>query len=183
MSGSTRCRPAAAHSTRAGSFSRPRPARCGSGRGPQRSPYAGRRRARGFTLLEVVVALAIVAIGMLAAFRAVTSTASNAAYLRDRTFASWIASDLITDLRLRRQMPSVGETEGTVDFANERWRWRSVVVQTEVSGLRQVRMSVRRASDADDVALVEMVGVLGDAQLASVPSATPWAGAGSGQGP
>jgi len=139
--------------------------------------------AAGFTLLEVVVALAIVAIGMLAVFRAVSGTAGNAAYLRDRTFASWIASDLITELRLQRQMPSVGETEGSVEFANERWRWRSIVVQTEVSGLRQVRVSVRRASDAEDAALAEVVGVLGDAQLASVPSATPWGGADSGGGP
>ena len=137
----------------------------------------------GFTLIEVMVALAIVAIGMLAAFRAVTEPAGNAAYLRDRTFAAWIASDLITDIRLRGQMPSVDETSGALEYANQQWRWRMVVVQTEVSGLRQVRVSVRRATDPDDAALVEMVGVLGAAQLASAPSPTPWAGAGTGPAP
>lgn len=135
--------------------------------------------ARGFTLIEVVVALAIVAIGMLAAFSAVTQTASNASYLRDRTFAAWIASDLIAEIRLSGQMPSVDETQGRVDFANQEWRWRRVVVETQVAGLRQVRVQVRRATDADDAALAEVVGVLGQAQLESVASPTPWGGAAS----
>ncbi len=138
--------------------------------------------ARGFTLLEVVVALAIVAIGMLAAFRAVTGVAGNAAWLRDRTFAAWIASDLITEVRLRGQMPSVDETEGDLDYAGQRWRWQATVVQTEVSGLRQIRVTVRREADPGDAALVEMVGVLGSAQLASAPSPTPWGGVDAGQG-
>jgi general secretion pathway protein I len=137
----------------------------------------GNAETRGFTLIEVVVALAIVAIGMLAAFRAVTQTASNAAYLRDRTFAAWIASDLITELRLSGQMPSVDATDGRVEFANQEWRWRRVVVETQVAGLRQVRVQVRRATDPADASLAEVVGVLGEAQLESVASPTPWGGA------
>lgn len=136
--------------------------------------------SHGFTLIEVVVALAIVAIGMLAAFRAVTQTASNAAYLRDRSFAAWIASDLIAEMRLSGQMPSVDETRGQVEFANQEWRWRRVVVETEVAGLRQVRVQVRRASDPDDASLAEVVGVLGQTQLESVSSPTPWGGAATG---
>ncbi len=146
-------------------------------------PPSARAAVRGFTLLEVVVALAIVAIGMLAAFRAVTGVAGNAAWLRDRTFAAWIASDLITEMRLRGQMPSVEESDGSLDYAGRRWRWHASVVQTEVRGLRQVRVTVRRETDPGDAALVEMVGVLGSVQLASAPSATPWAGAEVAPGP
>ena len=71
-----------------------------------------RNGSRGFTLVEVVVALAIVAIGMLAVFKTIGDTVNNVATLRDRSFAAWIADNRITELRLSGQMPSVDETAG-----------------------------------------------------------------------
>ena len=49
------------------------------------------RRAPGFTLIEVLVALAIVAIGMAAVLSTLTSSASTVIYMKDRTLAQWIA--------------------------------------------------------------------------------------------
>jgi len=50
-----------------------------------------RRDRQGFTLIEVLAALVIVALGMLGVIQAVTQTARNGTYLREKTFAHWIA--------------------------------------------------------------------------------------------
>jgi general secretion pathway protein I len=62
---------------------------------------------RGFTLIEVVVALAIVAIGMLAVFKTIGDTVNNVDELRDRSLAEWIADNRITEVRVSGEMPSV----------------------------------------------------------------------------
>jgi len=56
--------------------------------------------ARGFTLVEVMVALMIVALGLGALMVAVTSTARTSRYLRDKTLAEWIALNHLSELRL-----------------------------------------------------------------------------------
>ncbi|MBX3704694.1 MAG: type II secretion system minor pseudopilin GspI, partial [Steroidobacteraceae bacterium] len=106
-------------------------------------------RAGGFTLIEVVVALAIVGIGMFAVFKTIGDTAGNVAVLRDRTIAVWIADNRITEVRLSGQMPSVDQTSGDLEMAGRRWHWVAKVSQTPVDGLRRIDVSVRRDGDAE----------------------------------
>jgi general secretion pathway protein I len=128
----------------------------------------------GFTLVEVVVALAIVAIGMLAVFKTIGDTVNNVASLRDRSFAAWIADNRITELRLSGQMPSVDETAGDLEFAGRRWHWVARVSQTPVNGLRRVDVRVRREGDAPDSSLVSLAGFIGATATSTGPSPTPW---------
>ncbi len=69
-----------------------------------------RQSQRGFTLIEVLVALAIVAIGMAALLSALSSSADSASYLRDKTFAEWVALNRIEEVRLASAMPQEGKT-------------------------------------------------------------------------
>src|SRR5262245_53633162 len=120
-----------------------------------------RRPERGFTLIEVVVALAIVAIGMLAVFKTIGDSVNNVSELRDRSFAGWIADNRITEMRLSGQMPSVEETAGEVEFAGRQWHWVTTVSQTQVQGLRRIDVSVRRDGDPEDSSLVTLAGFVG----------------------
>lgn len=140
---------------------------------------------RGFTLVEVVVALAIVAIGMLAVFKTIGDTVNNVSYLRDRTFAAWIADNRITEIRLSGEMPSVDETAGELEYAGRRWHWLTKVSQTQVQGLRRIDVSVRREGDAEDSALVSLAGFVGATATAAPPARIDWNGSGDpgGEGP
>jgi general secretion pathway protein I len=136
--------------------------------------------ARGFTLIEVVVALAIVAVGMLAVFKTIGDTVHNVADLRDRSFATWIADNRITELRISGEMPSVEQTAGQVEYAGRRWHWVTKVSQTQVQGLRRVDVTVRRDEDPEDASLVSLAGFMGATATAAPPARADWYGGAAG---
>ena len=140
-------------------------------------------RSRGFTLVEVVVALAIVAIGMLAVFKSTGDTVNNVTELRDRSFATWIADNRITEIRISGEMPSVEETAGEVEFGGRRWHWVTKVSQTQVKGLRRIDVSVRRDGDDEKSTLANLAGFVGATATAAPPSNPDWyMGFGGGPG-
>ena len=138
---------------------------------------------RGFTLIEVVVALAIVAIGMLAVFKTIGDTVNNVDELRDRSLAEWIADNRITEIRVAGDMPSVEETAGEVDYAGRKWHWITKVSQTQVKGLRRIDVSVRRDTDPDGSTIVTLAGFMGQTISSSPPSSTDWNAGGGPQDP
>ena len=137
----------------------------------------------GFTLIEVVVALAIVAIGMLAVFKTIGDTVNNVDQLRDRSLAGWIADNRITEVRVSGEMPSIEETAGEVDYAGRKWHWVTKVSQTQVKGLRRIDVSVRRDTDPDGSAIVTLAGFMGQTISSSPQSNTDWYASGGPQHP
>jgi len=146
--------------------------------------YASRAlRRRGFTLIEVLAALVIVALGMLGVIEAVTQTARNGTYLRDKPLAHWIAMNLITEQRLQSSPPEVTKSSDEVEFAGQRWRWTMVVTQTQVDSLRRMDVSVRRAEAPEDSSLMTLTGFFGTAIGAAGGGTVDWVGTQSGGSP
>jgi general secretion pathway protein I len=121
------------------------------------------RSASGFTLIEVLAALVIVALGMLGAIEAVTTQARNGTYLREKTLAHWIAMNVVTEQRLQPAPPAVAESSDDVEFAGQHWHWTMRVSQTQVQTLRRIDVSVRHAESPDGVALATVSGFYGSA--------------------
>jgi general secretion pathway protein I len=124
------------------------------------------RGSRGFTLVEVLVALAIVTIGMAAVLGALTSSANTISYLRDKTFAQWVALNQIATLRLSGQMTPTGNSDGDTDYAGRSWHWRQEVTATEVPGVVRIDVKVRpKEVDAgdDNGWYTTVTGIQGDA--------------------
>ena len=94
-----------------------------------------RQTCGGFTLIEVLVALAIVTIGMAAVLGTLSSSADTVSYLRDKTFAQWVGLNQIANLRLSGQVAPTGNSEGDTDFAGRKWHWRQEVAATQIPGV------------------------------------------------
>ena len=134
-----------------------------------------RRLPGGFTLIEVLVALAIVAIGMAAVLSALSSSAGTVSYLRDKTFANWVALNKIATLRISGQQPAAGVTSGDTDYAGRSWHWRQEVVSTDVPGLVRMDVSVRPAEvkGGDDNGWVTTVSGIAGNSIGISDGATP----------
>ncbi len=119
---------------------------------------------QGFTLIEVLAALVIVSLGMLGVIQAVSQTASNSVYLRDKTLAHWIAMNRLTEIRLAQAAPSVSKTSDELDYAGRRWRWTMDVQETAIESMRRIDVRVALADSGDDgSALAMLTGFYGDA--------------------
>ena len=105
--------------------------------------------ARGFTLIEVLVALMIVALGMGAVLSSLSSAADSTIRLREKTFASWVGFNQLTETRLKAALPVNGKTEDDVSFANARWHWQQTVDDSQVAGIKRIIIQVRYADATD----------------------------------
>lgn len=103
---------------------------------------AYRKYSGGFTLIEVMVAMTIAALGLAAVAASVSQMVDAGNAMRQRTYASWIAQNKIAELRLANIVPEVSETSGDVNFAGREWLWRAIISETGVDNLYRVDVSV-----------------------------------------
>ena len=100
-------------------------------------------RRRGFTLLEILVALAVIAIALAAIVGETVQRLGNAARLTDRTLAHWVAMNQVTTQQLSTSWPAVGVTTGSVELANREWFWSLKISATEDADVRRIDVEVR----------------------------------------
>jgi general secretion pathway protein I len=100
------------------------------------------RRARGFTLVEVLVALMIVALALTALMVAVSGTARTSGHLRDKTMAQWIALNRITEVRLNITQFAQNTDTGEIDFGNRKWHYDTRYFDTSIASMKRVVVRV-----------------------------------------
>jgi len=143
-----------------------------------------RRMMRGFTLIEVVVAMAIIVVVLAGLFFQINRVADTSLALRQRTLAQWIALNRLTDVRLNGVPPAGQKTQGTIEYANQKWRWQTEALPTQMKEMRIIRVSVGLESAPKDTWVAAIDGFTGTATApAGVGGQVQWQGnPASGQG-
>ncbi len=118
------------------------------------------RKSNGFTLIEVMVALIIVALGMLSVIRAVNQTVRNTDYLREKTIAHWVAMNKLTETRLSVAPPSNDSTDGDIDMAGIHWHWRMEITQ-EDPYIQRIEVKVAPKEAGPDASMDTVFGLYG----------------------
>ena len=123
--------------------------------------YLSSRRtsAKGFTLLEVLVALAVIAIALLAALRASSAGVQTGVDIRDRLLAGWVAQNRLAEHRARRDWRPLGVVRGEDSQAGMQFRWEEKTLATPNAQFRRIEIQVFPAEGGDKV-LASLSGFL-----------------------
>lgn len=122
---------------------------------------ADRRSVLGFTLVEVLVAVAVVALAVTAVLTAMMKQVDGSTYLRDKMFAQWVALNQLELLRLENrhsnQLPA--SDSGSVEMAGRTWYWRAQPKPSQAEGFVQLDLSVAAEEGENVQPLVTMTGI------------------------
>jgi general secretion pathway protein I len=119
----------------------------------------GRAHARGFTLIEVLIALAIVAIALGAVLKAIGALSTNAETARSRLLAIWSADNVLSELTIAQQWPDVGRSSFPCPEGGYRFMCRQTVSAMSSPLMRQVEIRVLSYASGGD-ALADSVTVI-----------------------
>jgi len=105
---------------------------------------------RGFTLLEVIVALGIVAVGILAISKAMSGHANTLLGSEERMIGYWVAANQLEYTRIIKTIPVAGENSGRVDMADRTWFYREATSPTADPRLFRVDINVFTDENEED---------------------------------
>lgn len=135
---------------------------------PHPHPHSPREASRGalaralhmmgFTLVEVLVALAVIAIALTAVMQNFGQSVDTTVALRERTLALWVAQNQLAEHYIARDWPLPDTTEGTIQMVGREWRWRQKVLTTADDNIRRVEIEIRATPERE--ALARLVGFL-----------------------
>ena len=105
------------------------------------------RKNAGFTLIEVMVALTIIAISLGALLNTSGTQANSAAYLKHKTLAHWVAVNELTQIRIAKEFPDLGDKKGNTKMAGNDWYWIRTTKETEDKDARQIKFTLYADKD------------------------------------
>jgi len=106
------------------------------------SRLRGNDRKRGFTLLEVMIALLVITLGMGAVINTTGESGWKSAQLKQGTIANWVAQNQIAEYRAKRTWTNATKKSGEVEMANTDWVWQMKISKTDDPSLRRLDVEV-----------------------------------------
>jgi general secretion pathway protein I len=97
---------------------------------------------KGFTLIEVMIALSVVAIGLMATLKAINQEISGSSITQNKMIALWLLQNKMTEIRLNSALPNIGSNQGNQMLLNQTWQWQTNTKATANEKIRKVEVSI-----------------------------------------
>ena len=116
-------------------------------------------KQHGFTLIEVMLAMAVFAIAGVALLGVADNNYRHISHLEEQMFANWVASNQLVEVSLDKTWPPKNNRKGKVEMAGRTWYWQQKVINTTNKELRAVNMQVR-LNENDDLVSASLMTYL-----------------------
>lgn len=118
-------------------------------------------RPRGFTLLEVLIALVVLGLALTALVHAAGVSVRDFGGLRERSYAGWVAANVVTEVRMNERLPATGRRDGQQRLAGREWYWRLDIAGTQDARIRRLDVQVFADLERTDP-VAQLTGFAGD---------------------
>ena len=105
--------------------------------------FSFHKLAKGFTLIEVMLAMAVFSIAGIAILGTADTNVRNLGYLESKIMASWVASNQLVEVTVNSEWPPKNNKKGEVELAGQTWFWQQKVLKTTDKDMRSIVMQVR----------------------------------------
>ncbi|KTC92954.1 MULTISPECIES: GspI family T2SS minor pseudopilin variant LspI [Legionella] len=103
-----------------------------------------RAKQKGFTLIEVLLALSVIAIALTALFKATAQNVSNTQRIKEKTISHWVAMQGVTMIQLGLLQLANQEVTKVTSMLGQRWYWRAKMTSTPIKSIQQITITVSR---------------------------------------
>lgn len=109
-----------------------------------------KQQQSGFTLLEVMIAVAVLAMALTSLVKLNAQSIQNMSYLERKTYAMWVAQNQLSEVLAKGQRITTGRSQGKAEMAGVSWWWEMVVTETAVEQLQRVELRVKQQEKGSD---------------------------------
>ena len=124
---------------------------------------------QGFTLIEVMAAVAVFAVSAIGLFSINNQTVLVAEQLETKTFAHWIAMNTLVLLEAKEDLPNAGDETDTEEMAGQEWIVMTLVEETALDTVRRVTVIVSQEMLGDKTEQARLVGFVGKRNIGLIP--------------
>lgn len=118
-----------------------------------------KRGEKGFTLIEIVIAVAVLGIAMAAVIKGISENLANISHLREKTFATWVAANTLKEMEINQAWSDGGRQTGESVMSGYTFYWRWQMEKTENENLRRLTVTVYSDEDRENQ-LTSLEGLL-----------------------
>lgn len=119
-------------------------------------PDRSKQKSAGFTLIEVMLAMAIFAIAGVSLLSAATNNFNHLSQLEQKILANWVASNQLVTISLEDKWPPQSNKKGKVEMSGHEWFWQQKVIKTTDANMRAVVIEIR-VNEKDELALTSLM--------------------------
>ena len=102
-------------------------------------------KRKGFTLIEVLLALAVIAIALTALIKATAQTVATTSRVKEKSISHWVAMQGVSLIQLGLlTVPANQEITHVTNMLGQRWYWRAKLISTPVKHMQQIHITVSR---------------------------------------
>jgi general secretion pathway protein I len=106
----------------------------------------------GFTLVEILVALAILSISLSAVLYVINQNTTNLIHLKDKTFAHWVAMNKVAEFRVNPSLIQKSRRlSGHYTLAEKEWKWTAQLSRTEDKDLDRLNIEIYNSDDEEKI--------------------------------
>ena len=139
-----------------------------------------KNRHHGFTLLEILVALTVLALSMSAVSHSISNSILAFQRIKEATFAQWVALNVVADYHTKPSLPAPGNDDGSEEFGNKEWFWKAKIETTEDPDMMRMRVEVRGNKKDENAAAQVNAFIARPRKPSSIPAAGPNPNSGGG---